>query len=103
MVNSLGIDPRIDVRVTTCKTKTIDSLGCHQSIIKKFGAINIKLVAEDEHDEVDGFAQVDSNGCHVALYTKTQEPNKEHKTTLKKCKNIPTIATVDEKIKDAIR
>lgn len=104
LINSdIGIDPRINLKSAKKSIISIDVKGMINKVVQSFGVINVKLEALDDTDEINGFVSVDEkDGITVGIYEADELPNSDHKTTLKKPTVVPTLATIDEMIQNAI-
>ncbi len=97
------IDPRIQLKAAKQTRVITDPLGMSQKVIQSFGAIGLKLEAEEADDEVNGFVNVDGEtGITVGIYEADETPKSDHQTTLKKPTTVPTLATLDERITNAV-
>ena len=72
---------------------------CHEKIGKKIEEkFNVKLIANSETDEVNGYLSIGHNKSepfkhiiHIHFYDKDENPSNEHLTTFKKSNKIPTL------------
>ena len=72
-----------------------DPLKCSDNIRTKLEEkFNIKIMARDEKDTVNGFISIvheeNNHKILVGLYDKNEEPGSEHQTTFKKLSKFPT-------------
>ena len=97
------IDPRIQLKAVKQSRIVTDPNGMSSKIIQSFGAIGLKLEAEEADDEVNGFVSVDGDeGITVGIYEADETPKGDHQTTFKKPTTVPTLATLDERITNAV-
>lgn len=99
----IGLNPRISMKAAKKSIVTVDTLGMVSKVVQSFGAIGIKLEADEDTDEVNGFVSVDANtGITVGIYEAEDLPQDGRKTTFKKPTTVPTLATIDERITNAV-
>ena len=70
---------------------------CSDNIIKKLSSLNLKLVANNETDTVNGYLHIIHGKPHqikIELYEKDDKPDPKHKTTFQKVKNLPTLEEI---------
>jgi hypothetical protein len=72
-----------------------NSLKCSDNIRTKLEEkFNIKLMARDEKDSVNGFISIvheeNNHTILIGLYDKNEEPSSKHQTTFKKLSKFPT-------------
>ena len=83
-----------EIKTTGCNSVSAKECeACSDAIIEKLKPLGLKLIADNPEDAVNGSISIVHDTEHlvrIEIYTETEKPNTEHKSTLKKPKDIPT-------------